>query len=650
MKKISYTDYILCFLAKGLGIFFRLLPVEIALFFGRCLGRFSLLVNRKRYSIAYANVKSALGDRLSPKQIKKIVKNTYANIGQGIVDVLLLPSFDDKYIEKYVEYENFHIAKDALKKGKGLIFLTAHFGTWEMCHAALPLKGFTYIGIAREQKPYLLNELLNSYRESKGCKIVMKGPSIRDALRALRSNGIVGLLVDQDAGKSGLFVDLFNRPASWNRGVMEIAYKTGATIVPGFAIRGKGAKVKFKLFSPIVLREDIDKEEAIRDGFRQYASSLEEVIREYPDQWLWQHRRWKSTPVKDLLILNDGKTGHLRQSQALCNRIKELWKAKGYSKENVRIRIVDVSFKNNFFKKLLNISCNFSHKYCQGCMSCLRIKLTKPSYDALISSYADMVVSCGSSTAGVNVLLSKELNAKSIAIMKPSLIRLSNFDLAVLPRHDNPKKAKNVVITDGALNLINDKNLEVNKNLLQTKIGHLSEKVISLLIGGDTKDFSLSVKAMDRLLDSVKEQADKNGYDILITTSRRTSKDIEDLIKQKMASYAKCKLLVIANQQNTKGVIEGMLGLSEIAIVTQESISMVSEAASSGKHVIVFSQGKDKNKRHNLFLDNLHNKGFIRLAGSENISLSISNAMNQKASLSKLDDISKLDEHIERLF
>ena len=155
---------------------------------------------------------------------------------------------------------------------------------------------------------------------------------------------------------------------------------------------------------------------------------------------------------------------------------------------------------------------------------------------------------------------------------------------------------------------------------------------------------------MDRLLDSVKEQADKNGYDILITTSRRTSKDIEDLIKQKMASYAKCKLLVIANQQNTKGVIEGMLGLSEIAIVTQESISMVSEAASSGKHVIVFSQGKDKNKRHNLFLDNLHNKGFIRLAGSENISLSISNAMNQKASLSKLDDISKLDEHIERLF
>ena len=263
-------------------------------------------------------------------------------------------------------------------------------------------------------------------------------------------------------------------------------------------------------------------------------------------------------------------------------------------------------------------------------MSCLRIKLTKPSYDALIGSYADMVVSCGSSTAGVNILLSKELNAKSIVIMRPPFIKLTSFDLAVLPRHDNPKSAKNVVITDGALNLISDKSLEINKSFLQTKIGYLSEKVISLLIGGDTKDFSLDIKAIDKLLGAVKLQAQKHGYDILVTTSRRTSKEIEDLIKQKMGSYAKCKLLVIANQQNTKGTIEGLLGLSEIAIVTQESISMISEAASSGKHVIVFFQGKDKNRRHNLFLDNLSNKGFMKLSDKENISLSISDAMNQK--------------------
>ena len=260
--EFSTGDYLLYYLAKAVSCFFRAMPVKLALFIARRLGVFFSIVSPKRYRIAYANLKSALAEDYKPKELKRILRRTYANIGQGIVDLFLLPKIDNRYIERYIKFENFDIAKEVLKNQKGLIFLTAHFGTWEISHVAMPYKGLAYKGIAREQKPYHLNELLNNYRQLHGCKIIMKGPAVKEALRTLRSNGIVGMLVDQDAGKKGVFTDLFSRPASWNNGVMEMALKTGAVIVPGFAIREKGPFIRFIMFNPIKLREDIDKKEA----------------------------------------------------------------------------------------------------------------------------------------------------------------------------------------------------------------------------------------------------------------------------------------------------------------------------------------------------------------------------------------------------
>ncbi|MFH1645387.1 MAG: lysophospholipid acyltransferase family protein, partial [Candidatus Omnitrophota bacterium] len=369
MKKHSLTDYLILYLAKTLGFVFRAIPVSGALFIGRFFGRLAMFLNKKRTKIAYANLKAAFSSRFHPKQLRKILRGTYANIGQGLVEVFLLPKLGKEYVARHLEFEDFHYAKDILKQGKGLIFLTAHFGNWEMSNVALPLEGFTYKAIAREQKPYLLNKLLNAYRESKGCKILLKGPAVKEAIRTLHSGGIVGMLVDQDAGKTGMFIDLFNRPASWNTGVMEIAMRTGAAIVPGFSIRKKGSGITFKLFKPIVFSgTKADKESEIRRGFKEYVSHLEDVVSKYPEQWLWQHRRWKSSPLRRVLILNDGRTGHLRQSEAVANKLRDLWVEKGHKEEEFSVDIVDIYFRNDFLKILVAFLVKIPFTFSPGSM------------------------------------------------------------------------------------------------------------------------------------------------------------------------------------------------------------------------------------------------------------------------------------------
>lgn len=649
MRKVSLGDYLLYYLVKALAFLFRLIPVSAALFIARQLGGLSMHFNPKRCRIAYANLKAAFGGRYTPGELKRILRRTYANIGQGLMEVLLLPKMDEAYVDRYISFENFHFAEEVPKRGKGLIFLTAHFGTWEVGNIALPLKGFPFKAIAREQRPYLLNQLLNRYRESKGCKMIPKGLAIKEILKSLRSNRIVSMLVDQDAGKAGVFVKLFGREASWNRGVMEFAIRTGASIIPGFAIREKGPYIRFKLFEPIELPEQGEQEDIIKEGFTAYISTLETLIREYPDQWLWPHRRWKSTPVREVLILNDARTGHLRQSEAVVRSLQGLWMKRGYRDQDIRVKIVEVEFKKGFYKQLLAISSNLSCPSCQGCMSCLRFCLEPESYQTLLASYADIIISCGSSTAACNLLLSKENNAKSVVIMKPPLINLKKFNLAIIPRHDNPPGLKNVVVTEGALNLINRQSLTENSQKLKTAIGLLRDKVIGVLVGGPTKDFDMDENPICLLLDNLIKGCGEYDCDILLTTSRRTPKEIENLIKEKLASEPRAKLMIIANEKNPAGTVEGILGLSDIAIVSQESISMISEAASSGAYTVVFKQQQIKNRRHRAFLKNLSENNFIKVVEREGVYLAISDFFNNRLQQRVLDDSGKVEEALARL-
>ncbi len=649
MKINFLIEYIVYSILKVLAMVFRFLPYGLSVSIGRKIGALGSYLNLKRKAIAYANLKSALGHKYMPWQLKKILAKSYENIGQGLMDVFIIPRLNRAYADKNFIYEGFEKIDNALKKGKGVILLTGHFGNWEIINAALPLKGYVYKTIAREQKPFLINRLLNKYRQWHGCKMVSKGMPIREIIKALKSNEIVGMLVDQDAGKGGVFVDLFNRPASWNRGVMEFALKTGCTIIPGFNARQSGAKFKFSVCDPIVFPESGSKEEKIKEGFRQFAALLEAAIAKYPDQWLWQHKRWKSTPRRKILILNDTRTGHLHQSKAVALQLKKTYESKGIPSEEILTEIIDIKFKNPTARSILYFCCHFSNLISQGNTACLKSSLNEQPYRRIMKVCADVIISCGTKTAAVNLFLAKECNARSVIVMNPGNFLLSKFDLAILPRHDRPIKAKNTVITDGAPNLMDKALVQYQAESLKYEISPAKNFKIGLLLGGDYKNFYMRKEIILGVIEQLKAAAKTFNADILATTSRRTPEEIEALLKTGLSKDPNCRLLVIANQQNKEGVVGGILGLCDITLVSPESISMISEAASSGTYVIVFGADDISNKRHQAFLKNLQDRGYIKTVKTEDISKSINVYLQEKPDRKILDDNLQIRKGLEKI-
>jgi KDO2-lipid IV(A) lauroyltransferase len=636
--------------------------MSFSLWIARRMGSVAYYLNQKRRSIGYVNLKAAFGERFGSKQRYRIIKRVYQNLAQNAVEMLSLPKIDLKYIERYVRIENAERTDEALNKKKGLIFLTAHYGNWELSSIVSSLEGYPLKVLAREQKFPLLNQFLNRMRESKGCKVISKGMPIREIIESLKRGEAVGILADQDAGKKGVFVDFFGRPASTAPGTIRMALTTGATILPAFMIREKGPKHRLIIEKPLrIPKSDRD----IQSILQNFSQILESHITNFPDQWLWMHKRWKSTPSRSILVLSDGKAGHINQALSVMKVTSDQLPV-------TRKQVVEVRFKNRFTRTLLAICSLFASKYCQGCMHCLRFCLKRESYEELMKIHFDIVISCGSSLAAVNLFLSKENLAKSIVIMKPGLLSLSKFNLNLIPRHDRPPHRLNVVITEAAPNLIDSKkmaeDLERLKSTCQLSVSNIDVPKVGLLIGGDTKEYLLSKEIMEKVLNEIKMVVERLNGEVLATTSRRTSRGIEILAKEKLANFDKCKLLIIANEKNIEGAVGGILGLSQIVVVSGESVSMVSEAASSGKYVIVFEPqalcasnkprpfsafmyglGRKGRGKHKIFLGNLAERGCIILTRPEEIERKIEEIWQNKPALKTLKDREIISEAVKRV-
>ena len=257
----------------------------------------------------------------------------------------------------------------------------------------------------------------------------------------------------------------------------------------------------------------------------------------------------------------------------------------------------------------------------QGRIGCLKWFLTEESFDSIVQTHADFIISCGSSVAGVNFLLSRECRAKNISILRPGLLSFRRFDLVVLPQHDKfSYKLKNRILTTlGAPNLMDHRYLQEQSDLLEKRFPWLREKKnirLGILLGGNTKDSVIHPAQVETILGQIAGAAQELNADILLTTSRRTPGFVEELLHTKLGGCANLKLSIIANKNNVPEAMGGILGLSDVVVVSGDSISMISEAASSGKPVIVFlPQGKSKptgkSDKHASFIRNLQAQGYI---------------------------------------
>jgi KDO2-lipid IV(A) lauroyltransferase len=572
------------------------------------LGELFYYVDYKHKVVVYSNIKTVFGAKLSPSKISNLAKGFYRNFGQNLIEIFFIPLVDKEYINKYMSIEGHDYIKEAFKRGKGVILLGMHEGSWELSNIICANLGFPFSLFVRDQRHPRLNRLLNSYRSQKGCNIIQRQNQLRQLIQALKNNEAIGMTADQ-GGKTGTLVKFFAKDTSMPSGAIRLALKYNAALLPAFYSRINGPYIKLIIGPPFKIKKTGNKDTDIGDNLQELVHIFERDILRYPKEYLWSYKIWKYSRERKILILSDGKTGHLRQAQAVVKVVSNILQDKDIV---VNIDTIEVTFKNKFARYALAFSSCLSGRYtCQGCLWCLRRFLQDDTYKSLISLKPDIVISCGSSLAPINFIVCRENLSKSIVIMRPSVLSTKRFDLVIMPQHDKPPKRKDVLVTEGALNLIDQGYLTSCANRLSSSIEIDKDLVIGFLIGGDTKDFHLGRDLMGQIINRLKFYLEKLDGQILVTTSRRTSGEVEALVKKEFQNYNRCKLLVVANEKNIPEAVGGILALSKIVIVSPESISMISEAISSGRYIIVF---KSKiNHRHNCFLNYMAKKKYIYL-------------------------------------
>lgn len=629
MSKNSILDYLVYKLARIAALAFSAIPAEIYVWLGKIFGFFMFYLDAKHKNIAYRNIRFVFHKEKASSEIKRIAKQAFENFGQNLFEILALKKIDKKYIEKYIRIEGRHFIDEALSRNKGLIFVTLHLGNWEISNAACGLFYQPYNVIVKEQKHGRLNSLLDSYRKSFGVNTVGVN-SLKDIIRALENNEIVSIVSDHGAGESDALIEFFGRKALMPQGAVRLAAKFKAPLIFAYIARISGPyqKIVLEPFNSFV--DTGDKEKDLEVNLREINKRFETYIRQYPEQYLWSYKRWKHSNERSVLILSDGKAGHLRQSQALAKIISGL----GFNSE---IKTIEIKFKSKISRFFLWI-----YFYILGAEKShslmLKHSMDKDCCAHLERSFADIVISCGASGALINLIVSYQNQAKSIHILRPGLVPFNKFNLVVIPRHDDPPPGNNIVVTEGALNLIDGQYLKEQLDKLVSLCAlRLAPCVVGLLVGGDTKDFHLDKETMRDAAKQIKSVSIKLNADILVTTSRRTPKEIEGIMKEEFGVNSRCRLLVIANENNIPEAVGGMLGLSSVIIVTCESISMVSEAASAGKYVIAIEDG-NIGARHKEFLVNLSAGGYIYSVRPEGLSDKIGELLDKKPGVKALKD------------
>jgi KDO2-lipid IV(A) lauroyltransferase len=302
----QFSTFVLTFLSamrKRLEYFFfqlfrwfvLALPLKSAQRLGYYLGGIAYRAVGGRRRIAMDNLRHAFAD-VPEVEIRRIAKGAFRNLAISLIELLWFPNLTESGLAKLVRIRNPESVTDAHALGKGMIFLTGHFGNWEL--GALAVGHLTKIPITivvQTQNNEFVNDVVNRHRTLFGNRVVPRGVGIREIIRVLQDRGAIAIAPDQSGPMEGPYVEFFGRNVSAHQGPAVFALRTGAPMRMGFMIRQNDGTYEI-VFEEIDV-SDLGKytEETMLEVTRRYTAILERYIRRYPDHWLWLHRRWKHT-------------------------------------------------------------------------------------------------------------------------------------------------------------------------------------------------------------------------------------------------------------------------------------------------------------------------------------------------------------------
>ena len=604
------VDCVLYIILRVVIFFLKFLPLSVWLFLARGFGRIYYYFAWKENRKAYANLRLAFPQRPG-RELKEIMRQMYQRFAQNLAEALYLPYMDESFIAKFVRIPDISVVGDALREKRGIIFLGSHAGSWELSNIACAgiFKNSRYAMLAQPQSRYKrMDAFLNGLRESKGCHVI-RVDELKKMIEHLSQNNMLGTVVDH-GGKDGIPIDFFGKLAMTPTGSVKLARKLGSKIILAFMRRVNGPFHEM-LFKPYALVSTGNAPEDLKVNLTNINRIMESWIVRYPEEYLWFYKRWKHSPQRNILVLSDGKAGHVKQSLALVEMIKSVI-------PEVKNQIIEVKYKSGRLSApLAFVGFFFGGK---AVRLFLPLCLTKETVHRVLAGSYDIVISAGASLAAVNQAVALQNNAKSIAIMRPGIMPMNRFHLVIMPAHDRPSRQKNVLVTVGSLNTVSPESMkndfeDLSSELTALKGLEASDKLkIGLLIGGDSKNYRLTAESVAFLCDQLKKVLEERDGFLFLTTSRRTSGKIVDTLKSAFKDDPRCKLSVFAAEHNPTGTVGGIFYLSDIVVVSGESISMVSEAAASGKYVVVFEpQRKAEDNKVRRFLDLLAQKEYIYL-------------------------------------
>jgi len=246
--------------------------------------------------VAMANLAMALPE-LDRREHRRIADGVFRSIARLLVTFARFPQINSANIGNWIRYEGFEHFEAARQRGRGVLFATAHLGNWELSAFAHALMAAPMYIVVRPLDNPKIDALVERRRILSGNHPISKREYARGILKALRENEAVGILVDQNAAiEDGVFVDFFGIPACAGAGFAKLAAHSGAAVVPGFAIwLPEERKYMLRFYPTVEITGDVERDT------QELHRRLETVVRAYPDQWLWIHRRWKTRPPNGTL-------------------------------------------------------------------------------------------------------------------------------------------------------------------------------------------------------------------------------------------------------------------------------------------------------------------------------------------------------------
>jgi len=281
----------------------RALPRGMARWIGAGIGALAYTGLSRLRETGLRNLQLAL-PALSANEREVLLRKDYRNLGWLLAEFCQMPGYSVERASEFIEYDGLEHYLAARELGKGVLVLTGHLGAWELSSFYHSLRGWPMGMVIRRLDNPLVDAFVNRIRCLHGNRVIHKDDFARGLIASMRAGETVGILMDTNmTPPQGVFVPFFGVQACTASGMARVAMKTGAAVVPGFLL-WEEAKCKYvlrfgealKLVSTGVADEDMVANTAL------FTTTIEGYIRQYPEQWLWMHRRWKTRPTGEARI------------------------------------------------------------------------------------------------------------------------------------------------------------------------------------------------------------------------------------------------------------------------------------------------------------------------------------------------------------